>query len=67
MAVLTVARLIDTMPIEQAPDDVKLAVDLIELLEANEVPINTAIAALQLVLADYQQKQANISDNQSSE
>lgn len=55
------------MPIEQAPDDVKLAVDLIELLEANEVPINTAIAALQLVLADYQQKQANISDNQSSE
>lgn len=52
---------------EQAPDDVKLAVDLIELLEANEVPINTAISALKLVLADYQQKQTNISDNRSSE
>lgn len=55
------------MSIEQAPDDVKLAVDLIELLEANEVPINTAIAALRLVLTDYQEKQANISDNQSAE
>ncbi len=67
MAALTVTRLIETMTMEQAPDDVKLAVDLIELLEANEVPINTAISALKLVLADYQQKQTNISDNRSSE
>ena len=44
------------MDLNNADDDVKLAVDLIELLEVNEIPVATVISALKMVLTDYQQK-----------
>ena len=46
------------MGLEQAPEYIKLAVDLIELLEENEIETGTAIKALEIVLADFK-KQAN--------
>jgi len=46
------------MELEQAPDHVKLAVDLIELLESNPIPNETVILALDLVLADFKSKQS---------
>lgn len=44
------------MSLENAPKHVKLAVDLIEILENNEIEPATAVAALELVMADYQHK-----------
>lgn len=49
------------MSLEQASDEVKLAVDLIYLLESNAVPTHTALAALAIVQRDYQQKLAQAS------
>ncbi|ACR68314.1 DUF2496 domain-containing protein [Edwardsiella ictaluri] len=49
------------MSLEQASDEVKLAVDLIYLLESNAVPAHTALAALEIVLRDYRQKLAQAS------
>ena len=46
------------MSLENAPDHIKLAVDLIELLENNKIETATAIAALEVVLEDYQRKAA---------
>ncbi|QDY41245.1 pleiotropic regulatory protein RsmS [Candidatus Pantoea soli] len=46
------------MSLENAPDEIKLAVDLIQLLEENQVPVATVLAALEIVRRDYQQKQA---------
>ncbi|MDZ7279192.1 pleiotropic regulatory protein RsmS [Pantoea eucrina] len=46
------------MSLETAPDEIKLAVDLIQLLEENNVPVATVLAALAIVERDYQQKQA---------
>ncbi|MDF2153653.1 pleiotropic regulatory protein RsmS [Vibrio sp. CAU 1672] len=43
-------------PLDQAPDEVKLAVDLIYLLESNEVDPGTALAALQIVQQDLEGK-----------
>ncbi|MGF1807228.1 pleiotropic regulatory protein RsmS [Aliivibrio sifiae] len=43
-------------PLDNAPDDVKLAVDLIYLLENNHVEKQTAISALKMVLNDYENK-----------
>lgn len=40
-----------------APDHVKLAVDLIELLESNYVEVDVAVDALTLVLHDFKRKQ----------
>ncbi|RNF49227.1 DUF2496 domain-containing protein [Marinomonas hwangdonensis] len=40
-----------------APDHVKLAVDLIELLESNHVEVDVAVDALTLVLHDFERKQ----------
>lgn len=45
-----------SMSLDSAPDHIKLAVDLIALLEENEIPNDTAIAALKIVLKDFQQK-----------
>lgn len=39
-----------------APDHVKLAVDLIVMLEQNNIDANTALLALELVKADLQKK-----------
>ncbi|SJL82897.1 pleiotropic regulatory protein RsmS [Vibrio palustris] len=43
-------------PLDQAPDDIKLAVDLIYLFESNEVDPHTALAALEVVKRDLQAK-----------
>ncbi|WP_082825410.1 MULTISPECIES: DUF2496 domain-containing protein [Marinomonas] len=44
------------MSLDRAPDHVKLAVDLIELLETNEIPTDVAVEALRLVLKDFENK-----------
>ncbi|MCB5160863.1 pleiotropic regulatory protein RsmS [Marinomonas algarum] len=44
------------MSLDQAPDHVKLAVDLIELLEENNIAPDIAVEALTLVLRDFQNK-----------
>ena len=41
---------------ENAPDDVKLAVDLIVLLEENQIPARTVLRALDIVKRDYEKK-----------
>ncbi len=43
--------------LENAPDDVKLAVDLICLLEEHQIPINTALSALKMVERDLKRQQ----------
>ncbi|MBW3696589.1 DUF2496 domain-containing protein [Vibrio sp. T187] len=45
-------------PLDSAPDEIKLAVDLIYLLESNEVDPNTALAALKIVQQDLEAKLA---------
>ena len=47
------------MSLQQAPAHVVLAVDLIELLENNRMPVATVLAALPLVQQDYQRKLAD--------
>ncbi|EOC0060517.1 pleiotropic regulatory protein RsmS [Cronobacter turicensis] len=44
------------MSLEQAPDEVKLAVDLIMLLENHEIPPQTVLTALEIVRNDYLRK-----------
>ncbi|GDX06090.1 pleiotropic regulatory protein RsmS [Buttiauxella gaviniae] len=44
------------MSLENAPDEVKLAVDLIMLLEQHEIPTETALAALEIVRQDFLRK-----------
>ncbi|HGF0768570.1 TPA: pleiotropic regulatory protein RsmS [Kluyvera georgiana] len=41
------------MSLENAPDDVKLAVDLIELLESNQIAPEIVLSALEMVRKDY--------------
>jgi len=43
--------------LEQAPLEIKLAVDLIQLLEENDIQVDTAIKALKIVLKDFEAKQ----------
>lgn len=45
-------------PMENASPEIQLAVDLIYLLERNEIDPRTALAALELVTLDYQEKLA---------
>ena len=45
------------MSLENAPDDVKLAVDLIMLLETHQIPPETALRALEFVRQDFLRKQ----------
>jgi hypothetical protein len=45
------------MSLESAPDEVKLAVDLIMLLEQSEMAPETVLAALEIVRRDYENKQ----------
>lgn len=42
--------------LDDAPADIKLAVDLIYLLETNEVEPDVAISALEMVLQDMKNK-----------
>lgn len=44
------------MPLENASPELQLAVDLIYLLECNEIDPVTALAALEIVRKDYQEK-----------
>ncbi|MGL4268961.1 MAG: pleiotropic regulatory protein RsmS [Plesiomonas sp.] len=46
------------MSLENAPEEIQLAVDLIYLLETNEVDPKTALAALEVVKKDLQTKLA---------
>ncbi|EHH2447539.1 pleiotropic regulatory protein RsmS [Vibrio vulnificus] len=43
-------------PLDQAPDEIKLAVDLIYILESNEVDAEVALAALKIVQQDLEAK-----------
>ncbi len=45
-----------SMSVENAPPELQLAVDLIYLLECNEVAPETALAALEIVRRDFQEK-----------
>ncbi|PJC87655.1 primosomal protein [Vibrio sp. HA2012] len=42
--------------LDNAPEEVKLAVDLIYLLESNEVDPQTALSALEMVRLDLERK-----------
>ncbi len=44
------------MALEDEPPEIKLAVDLIMLLESNEVEPELVLAALEIVKKDYQLK-----------
>jgi len=44
------------MSLENAPDDVKLAVDLIQLLEEHQLPVETVLSALSMVQRDFENK-----------
>jgi hypothetical protein len=49
--------------LDTAPDEIKLAVDLIFLLESNNVDPNTALQALEIVTQDIKNKLNNGSEN----
>lgn len=44
------------MSLENAPDEVKLAVDMIMLLEEHQLDPKTVLAALAIVRRDYERK-----------
>ena len=44
------------MSLENAPDEFKLAVDLIVLLEENQVAPATVLKALEIIKQDYERK-----------
>lgn len=46
------------MTLANAPAEVQLAVDLIEILEVNKVEPELALAALAIVTRDFERKQA---------
>ncbi|CUU23238.1 hypothetical protein EM595_1002 [Duffyella gerundensis] len=48
------------MSLESAPDEVKLAVDLIMLLEESQIEADTVLAALEIVKQDYEKKAARL-------
>ncbi|VUT05006.1 pleiotropic regulatory protein RsmS [Klebsiella spallanzanii] len=50
------------MSLENAPDEVKLAVDLIVLLEESNVPAQTVLAALEIVRRDYENKVKSVEE-----
>ena len=49
----------ESLGLNEASDEVKLAVDLIYLLETHEIAPQTALAALELVVKDVKRKLAN--------
>lgn len=46
------------MSLENSPDEVRLAVDLIMLLENHDIPPETVLKALEIVRQDYENKNA---------
>lgn len=53
------------MSLENAPDEVKLAVDLIVLLEENRLPARTVLRALEIVMRDYETVKSTEDDSQT--
>lgn len=51
------------MSLENAPDDVKLAVDLIMLLESHDIAPEVVLSALEIVKRDFAKKLLPTSDN----
>ncbi|AIW13714.1 MULTISPECIES: pleiotropic regulatory protein RsmS [Vibrio oreintalis group] len=49
--------------LDNAPDEIKLAVDLIYLLESNEVDPKVALEAIKIVQADLESKLENSCTN----
>ena len=47
------------MSLENAPDEVKLAVDIIALLESNNIAPEIVLSALEIVRQDYVNKLKN--------
>ncbi|HCE1880842.1 pleiotropic regulatory protein RsmS [Vibrio parahaemolyticus] len=45
-----------TSPLDDAPEEIKLAIDLIYLLETNEIDPEVAIKALKIVQTDLENK-----------
>ncbi|WP_299014815.1 pleiotropic regulatory protein RsmS [uncultured Photobacterium sp.] len=43
-------------PLDDAPEEIKLAVDLIYLLESNEISPEVALSALEIVTQDFKAK-----------
>lgn len=43
-------------PLEQAPDHIKLAVDLIEMLESANLSKETILQALNIVITDFKRQ-----------
>ena len=55
------------MSLETAPDEVKLAVDLIMLLEQQEIAPQTVLKALEIVKQDFTRKlEAGLPDSRPS-
>ncbi|WP_113627415.1 pleiotropic regulatory protein RsmS [Pectobacterium peruviense] len=54
------------MSLENAPPEVKLAVDLIMLLEENQIDPRIALAALAMVRADFEKKLSQEESNAES-
>ncbi|WP_256852936.1 pleiotropic regulatory protein RsmS [Pantoea sp. Fr+CA_20] len=44
------------MSLDTAPEEVKLAVDLIQLFEENQFSVETVLSALAIVQRDYERK-----------
>ncbi|WED22728.1 pleiotropic regulatory protein RsmS [Vibrio sp. JC009] len=44
----------NSSPLDNAPDEIKLAVDLIYLLESNEIDPETALKAINIVKKDLE-------------
>lgn len=53
------------MSLELAPDHIKLAVDLIELLESHDIEPSVAVGALTIALKDFQAKLEKINKEQA--
>lgn len=50
------------MSLKNAPPEIQLAVDLIQLLEENQLEPELVLKALEIVKTDYQKKLANWPD-----
>jgi len=50
-----------TTGLAAAPLSIKIAVDLIQLLEENQLPLDDTISALEIVLKDFKKKRREIS------
>jgi Protein of unknown function (DUF2496). len=53
------------MSLENAPDDVKLAVDLIMLLESHDIAPEVVLSALEMVKRDFAKKLPPTADDRA--